>query len=442
MRYKRSNPLTASRFTLGIGLLILASTQASAATFLVDDDGVQCPTSTHSTIQAAVNAAAPGDTIEVCAGTYPELVTVNKTLTLEGAQAGVDARSGRTGLPATESVVKGNVNGSTSFFVTASDVTIDGFTVQDQTNANQFGAAIVLGAGTSGADVVNNIVQSNVVGLFLANNPAGSGLLVQFNLFRNNNVPGPANSAIYTDEFVAGGALSKVLIDSNDFLGNTDGIVLSSSTPGSQTDVTMSGNKFDGNGRAFFLFNLEQSKITRNSVTGMTGAATADIRIFGGVVGLSVTCNTLANGAGRAMRINDGVGGNPNSDITINDNNVSGYANVGLEVNTGGYSGGPGSLNAENNWWGSPTGPTIASNPGGTGEEIVDPDGVVDYTPFRTAPVPDADNDGILDPCDEEVLVGPPLDKDDCKNGGWMTFNVPREFKNQGDCIQFVNTGK
>ena len=39
-------------------------------------------------------------------------------------------------------------------------------------------------------------------------------------------------------------------------------------------------------------------------------------------------------------------------------------------------------------------------------------------------------------------LVGPPLSKDECKNGGWRTFNYPRVFKNQGDCVSFVVTGK
>lgn len=39
------------------------------------------------------------------------------------------------------------------------------------------------------------------------------------------------------------------------------------------------------------------------------------------------------------------------------------------------------------------------------------------------------------------VVVGPPTTKDQCKNNGWRTFNLPRQFKNQGDCIQFVNTG-
>jgi outer membrane protein assembly factor BamB len=39
-------------------------------------------------------------------------------------------------------------------------------------------------------------------------------------------------------------------------------------------------------------------------------------------------------------------------------------------------------------------------------------------------------------------LVGPPTDKDQCKNGGWANFSTPRTFRNQGDCIQFVETGK
>jgi len=47
-----------------------------------------------------------------------------------------------------------------------------------------------------------------------------------------------------------------------------------------------------------------------------------------------------------------------------------------------------------------------------------------------------------LDDTRLDVGVGPPASKDDCKDGGWQTFDSPREFKNQGDCIQFFNTGK
>jgi hypothetical protein len=37
-----------------------------------------------------------------------------------------------------------------------------------------------------------------------------------------------------------------------------------------------------------------------------------------------------------------------------------------------------------------------------------------------------------------------PADKDACKNDGWKTLQRANAttFKNQGDCIQYVNTGK
>jgi quercetin dioxygenase-like cupin family protein len=42
----------------------------------------------------------------------------------------------------------------------------------------------------------------------------------------------------------------------------------------------------------------------------------------------------------------------------------------------------------------------------------------------------------------EGPLCGPPTSTDQCKDGGWMTFNFPRGFENQGDCVSSVQTGK
>jgi dipeptidyl aminopeptidase/acylaminoacyl peptidase len=50
----------------------------------------------------------------------------------------------------------------------------------------------------------------------------------------------------------------------------------------------------------------------------------------------------------------------------------------------------------------------------------------------------DFDLDGIGDTCDP--LTGPPSNAEQCRNGGWMRFDSPRTFRNQGECIQFVNT--
>jgi predicted extracellular nuclease len=73
-----------------------------------------------------------------------------------------------------------------------------------------------------------------------------------------------------------------------------------------------------------------------------------------------------------------------------------------------------------------------------------DGDGVldsIDNCPLVANPnQADSDGDGKGDVCD--AAIGPPVNKDQCKNGGWQLFNVPKTFKNQGDCIQYVNTGK
>jgi len=85
-------------------------------------------------IQDAIDAALPGTTITVAAGNYNEVVKIDKPLTLLGARAGVDART-RTG---PESVIDPNDPGggaakSWVVRVESSDVTVDGFTVQNPT---------------------------------------------------------------------------------------------------------------------------------------------------------------------------------------------------------------------------------------------------------------------------------------------------------------------
>jgi hypothetical protein len=52
-----------------------------------------------------------------------------------------------------------------------------------------------------------------------------------------------------------------------------------------------------------------------------------------------------------------------------------------------------------------------------------------------------ADQSGVQDNS-VWVLARQPASVGECKNGGWSMFDMPHKFRNQGDCIQFVNTGR
>lgn len=65
----------ALRVALAGSALSLAPAVAHASTWTVDDDGAQCSNATFASIQAAVDHAAPHDTIIVCDGVYQERST-------------------------------------------------------------------------------------------------------------------------------------------------------------------------------------------------------------------------------------------------------------------------------------------------------------------------------------------------------------------------------
>src|SRR4029077_16666880 len=145
----------------------------------------------YSTIQAAVNASNPGDTILVAAATYNETVTVSKSLSVIGAGSSstiIDARGVGPGV---------NITG-------ASGVTISGFTIR---NADIVSSGVIV-AFSNGVTITQNVIrassQSNgtyVLGsnavTVQANNITGNvwGIAVQggfSNILQANNVTGNA----------------------------------------------------------------------------------------------------------------------------------------------------------------------------------------------------------------------------------------------------------
>ena len=55
-----------------------------------------------------------------------------------------------------------------------------------------------------------------------------------------------------------------------------------------------------------------------------------------------------------------------------------------------------------------------------------------------------SDSDTIIVDTTNRIFqdLGDPQTVNNAKDDGWKAFNFPRLFKNQGNCIQFVNTGK
>src|SRR5205807_9250142 len=252
----------------------------------------------------AVAAATNGQTIGVCPGIYPEAIAlgplaINKSVTLLGAQSGVDARSPR----GAESIISDLAGTS----VSASNVVIDGFTVQNSVAPAFTGFGIWLNPGVSGTQILNNIIQDNIVGIGLANGN-GSQALIQHNLIQNNNSPGPATgTGIYTDEFVGGTFVRNVLVKENTFKGNDDAGIDVSNTDaeGGDVNIEVSTNSFDVNVRAVVFFNTHMSSVHDNSITNSTFVGSAAIRLFDNNTDLAILNNDLRTGTGNAIRLSD-----------------------------------------------------------------------------------------------------------------------------------------
>jgi pectin methylesterase-like acyl-CoA thioesterase len=80
---------------LALSIVVSPRIAHAQSTFVVDEDGngtaTDCDAAVpaFNTIQAAVNAAIPGDTIFICPGTFDEQVTITTSgLTIRGSDAG------------------------------------------------------------------------------------------------------------------------------------------------------------------------------------------------------------------------------------------------------------------------------------------------------------------------------------------------------------------
>ncbi len=140
-----------------------------------------CP---FTSIQAAINAASSGGTVTVGSGTYNEAITINKPLSLVGANVGVDPVTTARGA---ESIIDATGH-AVAVTVTAANVTINGFTISGAhgTNAPSYitSAGITGPSGVDGLQIVNNIITDNYNGIWEL---GGTTLTIAQNIIRDNS---------------------------------------------------------------------------------------------------------------------------------------------------------------------------------------------------------------------------------------------------------------
>jgi len=316
---------------------LIVGVQVEAATLVVDDDGMGSAANcndtamAYTTISSAVAAASPNDTIIVCPGLYPEQVTINKTLTLLGAQFNVDARM-RPFVPTNESIIDhpcGPVQ------IEADKVVLNGFTIQGSMLPDPcFLSGIWTNPGFSGTNgghqILNNIVQSNISGIELDSNCVYS-TLVRFNLIQNNSNPGPGSGNGIQTNF----GLCKATIDRNKFSGDTSSSVL---VVAPSSNLAITNNELAApTPESISLITVTTATISGNVSTGSTNSSTIDL--FGGNSDVMITGNTLLNEI-RAIVVDNpfsSFGVPQNTDITAHQNCIQGNSLAGVEVDPTAY---------------------------------------------------------------------------------------------------------
>ena len=166
-----------------------------------------------------ITAAAPGDVIFICAGTYTEQLTINKPLTLLGAQWGQDARTGRTD-PAAETVLNAtNVApaGVIVYTTGATTGTLDGLTLQ---NADGTAVNGINNATANAYTFQNNIITGNTTGMNF--HTVGPDVTAHHaEPVRRTTIGAGQNTG--TSIFITNGPVIGMLVEDNLFQGNVGG---------------------------------------------------------------------------------------------------------------------------------------------------------------------------------------------------------------------------
>lgn len=347
------------------------------------------PSTACATVTYAVGQATTGQTVFVSAGTYPELVIVDKALTFKGANAGVNAGVSAVVSPAArgpESKVKGfrtpgepHPNATGNF-----DVTVDGFAIDPQGDAALIAPNthhLVGLFGGNNVKVINNAFdggpwapdcESTCTTMTDAAVMIRSGTYeVKNNSFTNFRSPMDVDQDSAAHPVVSG------TISANRFTHVTNRAIWISEYPGGPLPgtITVSGNQFDATGwtgssyPAGLVITAGGNTIANNTFTGFSSAVFLQVCDGTNVAGDTNTFTNnsfIDNRSGLQFFVAAPCAGTT-VPATITNNRFDGgtwsgpgsLAKIGVRWNEVGGTR-PNDLVAECNWWGSAAGANTA----------------------------------------------------------------------------------
>jgi parallel beta-helix repeat protein len=161
------------------GLVVGIGPALAMPELVVDDDHVQCPNAAFTTVQAAIDAASPGDRIRVCPGTYREQVSIRKRLHVRGENGAVVMPAGM--VANTTSLFDGSPMAAAILVADAAHVFIEGLTVDGAANGIAGCRPILIGVFYRNASgrIDGVAVRNMKLGPGLEGCQSGNGILVQ-----------------------------------------------------------------------------------------------------------------------------------------------------------------------------------------------------------------------------------------------------------------------
>ena len=260
-----------------------------------------------TTISAAINAAANGDVIIISAGTYNESIIVSKELTINGPWAGTAGSDLARGSGEVVIIPAVNLVNGFAVLITASNVTIDGITVDGNMNCVD---GILVNGDFNNVKVINNIVRNLIYTDGVTTTPVagigGIGVAVSVNNeFSNNFLENIVGSDLFSGPAAGIGIMNNFYADiKNNVMNNVLlGIVISNESAATVFVPAISGNNITTIGCGINLSNYAKNapaiSIIGNTIDFNTAYADKTVGIALNIVknpNIIVKNNDISNG--------------------------------------------------------------------------------------------------------------------------------------------------